>query len=431
MVAPLAAAIAAMTIFQFTQGIPPIKRAGDYVMNWSIANVKPDANLLIELKQRGLIEDDKFYNQMRFQGLNNERADLMYSASRLKLQLSDLVVLKWRKKITEEEFYTRMKSIGYGKSDSDYLLSRHEFYPSPADLINWQAKEVYETDAIEKYGLLDEVDKLDRDAFYKQGMTDEQIDNFWVAHWQHPPYTQIRTMLHRKLISEEDVYEWFRLVEIPPYWREKYTKIMYNVLTRVDVRRMYSVGVLSQEDVYKNYQSLGYTDKDALALTQFTIKDALPAERDLTRTMIEKGYEYGELNREIAVGYLVFLGYDEAEADYIIMLKDRKLEENELDDKIDTILLQFERGVIEQADAITQLDKLDISAGYREKLIAKVIREKAKALKLPSKEDLIKWLVKDIITEEEFTSYMTKLGYRLIEIALYLKEYQESTQIED
>ncbi|GAI33122.1 unnamed protein product, partial [marine sediment metagenome] len=32
-----------------------------------------------------------------------------------------------------------------------------------------------------------------------------------------------------------DVWEWFRMVEIPPFWRENLTKLIWEIPTRVDV----------------------------------------------------------------------------------------------------------------------------------------------------------------------------------------------------
>jgi len=113
------------------------------------------------------------------------------------------------------------------------------------------------------------------------------------------------------------------------------------------------------------------------------------------------------------------LGYDEFEAGLILTLKLYALEQDELDDKVSTIKTMFRRGLIEQSEAIAELDKLEISAVYRDKVVAGILRTKQKEFQLPSKADLISFFTNEIIKEDEFVDYMQRLGFRTTEITFY------------
>jgi hypothetical protein len=115
------------------------------------------------------------------------------------------------------------------------------------------------------------------------------------------------------------------------------------------------------------------------------------------------------------------LGYDDFEAGLILTLKLYALAQDELDDKVATIQTMFRRGLIEQAEAIAELDKLEISAVYRDKVVAGILRSKQKEFQLPSKSDLISFYTNEIIDEEQFQNYMNRLGFRDTEITFYVE----------
>jgi len=132
------------------------------------------------------------------------------------------------------------------------------FYPAPADLIRWQAREVFEPEMIERYGLDSEFGAIEKEPFYKAGMTDEQILNYWRAHWEHASWMQVVEMLHRGLLTEEEVWDWFRVVEIPPFWRQHLIDTAYTWPTRVDVRRWWDMRTIDEPELRRLYSGMGY-----------------------------------------------------------------------------------------------------------------------------------------------------------------------------
>ena len=400
---------------------PPLRRYFEYGANKAWPNALPGPEDAIVYRRRRIIGQGKYHEIMQKHGYTEERADELYKATRRMVDAGELITLMRRGELEEGPFNILMEKIGFEEREIKLLERATLFYPSPQDLIIWQAKEVFEPDAIEKYGLKNEIELIKRDAFYKAGMDDEQIENYWMAHWQHPGWTVVREMLHRTDLTEADVYEWFRLVEIPPYWREKYTAVMYEPYTRVDVRRMYDAGILGYDEVLQAYRELGYKEDKAVNLADFAVASTLKSERDLTRTQIEKGFEEDIIDRPTALLLLQDMGYDELEADYILLLKEIALNDDIESHKIDTLVDLFVLGAVTQEQLIAELNALNLQATYRDTLVAKAMRLKAAKVKMPTKADLQAFRFQGIIDDDTFRVSMGEIGYRASDVEKYLK----------
>ncbi|GAJ11759.1 unnamed protein product, partial [marine sediment metagenome] len=243
-------------------------------------------------------------------------------------------------------------------------------------------------DMIERYSLEDELPAYEKTDFPKVGVDSTQARNYWMAHWEHASYMQIREMLRRGLLSLDKAmptppttkegwaardaeginaaYDWYRLVEISTFWRARLTEMMWEVPTRVDVRRFWDMRTISEEELYSIYHRHGYHGKDLDNYVLWTkvyvafpdlmarwskgwitldevkseltglgmpaarvdemietkVKTAEPertaAERDITKTDIIKGVKQGVITRTEGVELLVDMGYDEDEAVYIL-----------------------------------------------------------------------------------------------------------------
>ena len=285
---------------------------------------------------------------------------------------------RWRELISEEHLDSTLKDLGWSDTDIQALKDVALFYPPPADLVRWQAREVFEPDMITKYGLDDELEGIQRGPFYKAGMTEEQITNYWRAHWEHASWMQIVEMLHRGLIEEADVWDWFRLVEIPPFWRQHLIDSAYAWPTRVDVRRWWDMRTIDEPELRRLYSGMGYrgvnldnyvlwtkvyvafpdlmarwskgwitiddvrSELTALGMPaerleefiQMKVKAEQPErtakERDVTKTDIIKGVKTGVITRGEGEELLVDMGYSYDEAVYILEINIPRDQEDEV-----------------------------------------------------------------------------------------------------
>ncbi|KKK86349.1 hypothetical protein LCGC14_2764130, partial [marine sediment metagenome] len=309
------------------------------------------------------------------------------------------IITAWRRDPEKYAWlFDDLKDQGWTEERISAVKFLTEFMPSPQDLVNWQAKEVFEPKMIERYGLDDEFEGLDLSLFAKVGVSEEHAKNYWRAHWEHASWMQVVEMLHRGQLTEAEVWEWFRLVEIPPFWRDKLIAISWNVPTRVDVRRWWDLRTIDEPRLREIYTAQGYHDKDledyvlwtkvytawpdlvarwkngwisegdlraelvAMGmpgarvdeLIQTKIKAAsgerTAGEKDLTKTDIIKGVKTGRVTRAQGIELLEDLGYSEDEADFILFINIPPDEE-------------------EVQVAARELTKADIQAGLKTKQI--------------------------------------------------------------
>jgi len=343
-----------------------------------------------------------------------------------------------------EELEAEWQRLGYAPERRDRLRRIAEFFPTPQDLVMWQAREVYEPDAVEKYGLDDEFDRLDLSDFAGAGVTEGQARNYWRAHWQHPSWGQVIEMMRRTDITEADVEEWYRLVEIPPYWRDRFTKISYNPLTRVDVRRMYRIGVMDAFGVFTSYVEGGYnpnygdhvhdTPQEAYAcddcrenshagiMLRFTIRYESGEDRGLTRASVIKAFKMELLTPQELPEYLQRLDYPPDVVDFWVEMAHYEKAQEDVDDLVSEHIDRYRLGEITLDTVHGELVKHDLPASYVDAIIRKEQLAASKRRKMPSKSELTDWLTAQIIDEDTYVTRMGMLGYLPDDIITYLEE---------
>lgn len=297
------------------------------------------------------------------------------------------VITAWRRDPAKyAALFEDLKDLGWDTDRIEALKFYTQAYPALADVIRFYAREAFEPDMIAKYGLDEETPPYEGTLFEKLGVPKEIADLYWIAHWEHASFIQVREMLHRGLLTgskevpaepvgyagwaardaegEREMYQWYRVVEIPPIWRSLLTESLWNVPTRVDVRRWWDMRTISEEEMISIYHRQGYHGKDLEnyirwtkvyvdfplmmtrfrngwiteenirewlrrleipegRITQFIEEKTKPekpervaSERDLTVTDIIMGIKKDIITREEGIELIMDLGYDREEAEF-------------------------------------------------------------------------------------------------------------------
>jgi len=377
-------------------------------------------------------------------------------------------ITAWRRDpAAYEKYFDDLRDQGWSDDRMEALKFFTLFMPSAQDLVNWQAKEVFEPAMIAKYGLDDEFEALDLTLFEKIGVTEEQALNFWRAHWEHPEFRTIVEMLRRTDFTEEDMSDWFRLVEIPPFWRQKLIDISYEVPTRVDVRRFWDMRTIDEARLREIYAWQGYHGKDLddyvlwtkvyvafpdliarwkngwitldevrAELTGYgmpadrleelietkmkpTEGDRVAAERDLTKTDIYKGVKTGIITRGEAMDLLMDLGFEEDEADYLLTINIPPDEEDVVVNQRELTKTDIIKGL--KAEVITEQEALDrllelrytlLDAEFLLKIYKATIKPPAEAKEREaSKADIVLAVKKGLITPEDGYLMLQDIGF--------------------
>jgi len=439
----------------------------EYEMRRAANSSRLDPSMAVMAEQRDATLKDLIESDLRDQGWTNERIDAFRSLVRSLLDVSALVVARRRGIVEVADYTARMVQLGYTEQDAEIAFEASMFHPSPQDLVSWSAREVYEPLMVQKYGLDDEFGGLDLKDFFKAGVDEEQARNFWRAHWEHPSFGSIVEMLRRGLIEESDVYDWFRLVEVPPYWRDMLIQTSYAIPTRVDVRRFwdmrtiddgrlrqiyqaqgyhgqdledyilwtkvyvafpdllarYKNGWIQLDDVYSELIALGMSEDRAVEMIQTKIQTAQPervqAEKDLTLTDLYKGVRQGILSRAEAVELISEMGYDRFESEYKLEVnvpstqEDKTKEARELSKSDIKAALKAE--LISESDALARLVELRYTPQDARFLIdlymAGITGYQDEPDRSLTKADVSKAYKMGLVTEREAIDILLSIGY--------------------
>lgn len=357
---------------------------------------------------------------MKRSGLSDHDIDLLFLSAYKTIDENTLRSLYFRGILTEDQVYIRMRELGYTDTRIKELIQGWEVIPGPGDLFTMVAHEAFEPDSIQLLGLADEFPEEQVQWLKKQGLSEYWAKKYWYAHWNEPSIGQGYEMLHRGVIDLKTLELLYRTVEIPPMWRDKLTQIAYMPYTRVDVRRMHEMGVLSDDDLLRAYLDLGYDEEHASKMVEFTIKYNQDNDKQLSKEQIQNGYADNIISRDDALTLLKKLGYTDQQVEFFITYIDYQKAKDIQDDKIDNIKELYLNNFIDDFDCKARLDALNLPAERTAALLEKWQIYRLKDKKLPSKTDLDKFFKAGIIDQDTYVKQMSILGYNNEYISWYL-----------
>jgi len=334
--------------------------------------------------------------------------------------------------LSEEDFKAVMRKLGFSDTYINALKQDYLYYPSPTDFIRFSVREVFSDDKETLEALRAEFPNEIVEYAQKAGMSKEVLEWYWMAHWELPSPTQVYEMLHRLnpevLAVRGKAYEemgldleqlktdlrtvefYLKQADYDKRWRQRLLAISYSPITRVDLRRIYELGLIDDNELLARLMEIGYTKADAQKLVEFYKTYKVSEEKDLTRTQILQLWSIGEITDKECKEMLMRLGYDDVEAEFLITLEKYKLAEKELNDMIEVYVYQFEEGLISEEELVAKLDELGIRATRRDKIVVDAVRRRNRKIRLPSKEDIVKWYNQKLITEEKARELLTRIN---------------------
>jgi len=425
--------------------IPPLGRDWTYVTNSVNPNMRFDISTAIQLRYREEIPQADYITYMRSQGINEERAGMIYELGKVLLDGSQIISLERRGKIDGSEALKLISKVGIEPGTYLKLKEITEMIPSASDIISFAVREVYSPEIAEAFGQfegLDEVVSKAADDLKAIGMSKETFGKYWAAHWMLPSVGQGFEMVHRDVIpaisTTDEPLGLDRLMtalDIMPAWRDKLTAISYSPFTRVDVRRMHKLGILSDEDLIRAYMDLGFDQTKAEAMRDFTITynydppaDEITIEdterakqKDLTKADILNGYRDGLLNDREAKEVLWLIGYSEDETTFYLSREDFRKDAEDVDNQLKYYHDAYVYRVMDFNEITDKLGTLNLPSARVERLFEVWDIERLAKSRKPTKAELTAFLKKKVIDEPVFVEEMEGLGYPQKYIDWYLR----------
>lgn len=429
---PLAAV--GVAIF-FAQWITPAGRAITQGLNFLIPNELLQLNELVLARRRGLLNDRQFLDECRKQGIDSTRSEILLRLSDFLLDIADNIALYRREQITRTELENRLEKLGVPAKTIPELMKVSAPIPSVSDVILFAVREAYNEPVARAYGAFEgyeQVEETARKDLNALGLSSEHFRRYWASHWRLPSIEQGYEMYWRGIIplkssnpNDLSLMQLMKTQDIMPAWIPKLVAISHTPFTRVDVRRMFALGILDREGVKRAYKDIGYDDEKAEALTRFTelsVSDpedqeisqsekSKRKERDLTKSEIISFYKDGLIPRANAASMLEQLGYDREEVEYYLDAADFDIKQQKLRLELSYVRAAYKAGIIRRNEAVSRLAALDVDSKRIGDLIdlwtAETLTEPAR----PTRSDLNRFVTMGIIDEERWRQEMATLGY--------------------
>ena len=310
-------------------------RLGYFFGRW-LHPLLPSDKELIGAWLRGNITPENLDIYLKSLGYDDLAITVLKDLSHPRLDANTIMKLWLRNKELYEPMLKDLTDQGLDPARISFLKELTNWIPTADEQTHWLAREVYEPEMVSRYGLDSELPNYEETDFSKVGVTPEQMANKWAAHWEHASYMQVREMLRRGLLNldktmpspptteagwatrdaegMEAMFDWYRLVEIPPFWRDRLTELAFEVPTRVDVRRFWDMRTINEERLRSIYHAQGYHGKDLDDYVLWTkVYTAFP---DLVAR-----YKNGWITEDVVRSELVTMGMPEARIEEMIQTK--------------------------------------------------------------------------------------------------------------
>jgi len=371
----------------------------------------------IQAYQRGEISREQALNDLRMRGYNDTRAEILLEIGHQVPDIAALYSMNLRGLAAGQNLVERFKDLGYNPQDAEALADLKFYIPPPQDLITMAVRDVFNPERVKEFK--QDEDFPDEFAFWaeQQGINRDWAEKYWQAHWVLPSVQMGYEMLHRRVIDEQQLRNLMSAQDIIPGWRDALIAISYSPYTRVDIRRMYDVDVLNEQQVFEAYQDIGYDKEKARKLTNFTIElagddEELPDELEgITRSSVIASYKDGIIDRTTADDLLDLVGVGESARAVYLTAADLDVDREERLDEVDLILTEYENGARGLLSAQLKLNNLPLTPLEKEKAEKKLRKIRVKKIKMPTKAQLDKFFEAGLIDDEEYEDQLERMGY--------------------
>ncbi len=382
----------------------------------------PNAMLLVQADLMQQKSSDDIIKDISIADINPKYAQQYLDAILTKPASQDVIAYELRKDPSLSYLDTELRRIGIHDSYFPLYKELAQQIPPIADIITMAVREAFTPDIAAKFGQYEDFPQPLEEWAAKKGLSTEWAQRYWAAHWALPSPRQGFEMLHRGIITRGELDMLLRALDVMPFWRKKLTGIAYRRVTRVDIRRMYKAGILTVKDVYDMNISLGYTPRDAKAMTDFTVQWAMPKHASITRSDILTAYKSRMIDRTEASDLLADMGEAYFHREFMLKAVDYKknLEITEL--QIKGIKNLYTTRAYDDNKSRDELLKLDLPADEVNLLMQQWYYEvKAITPRHWTTAQTLDFIKKELITPERGRQELTDIGYDTEHIEIYMK----------
>jgi len=431
-IVPILVGIAMMMLGLFVGMLQPLQRMGSYKVDALVKSGRPSPQELWRMAWLVNLEQGNPSQALKDLGFDETYIEGYKRLARSYLSPHEYIDA-WRKGyLSDTEFTNKLLALGYSREDINIFINQTKVLPSVSDLIRMAVREAFSENVVRRFGYDQDFPTEILEHTRKLGLSDDWVRRYWFAHWELPSPTAGYEMLHRLrpnrskvVFTKDDLETLLRVADYPPKFREALIAISYNPITRVDIRRMYKLGVIDAQEVKERYMDLGYTEEDAKLLAEFTVKYESGSSEDkddeikgISESLAKRLYQKKLITRDEYKTRLLELKYPSDIAERIIKLAD---EENRVEsmpdyrqdavrDMIEDVRKAFANRMITEETARSTLASLGLSG----EVVDYIIKSEQYQAELSSLAEELKVLadayLSGVITENELVGELGRLN---------------------
>lgn len=334
----------------------------------------------------------------------------------------DIIAYELRRNPSLTNLENHLRKIGIHDNYFDLYKELAYQIPPVADIITMAVREAFTPEIAQRFGQYEDFPPEFEQWAAKKGLSAEWSKRYWAAHWSLPSPLQGFEMLHRGLIDQSELDMLLRALDIMPFWREKLTGIAYRRLSRVDIRRMYGLGVLTEREVLDSYLELGYNDRDAERMALFTVKQIIASQSKFSSSDVITAFSKYMINASEAHSLLASVGVKPENISYIISTAEYKREWTLTEERITAIKNLYKKGVYNPDKARGELLKLDLPTERVDILMEQwYIDEKDKPTRFWTTAQVLSFAKEGLITQARAIKELTGIGYDTEHINIYME----------
>lgn len=387
-------------------------------LSWSV----PNAMLLVQGDLHQERNRDTIISDISKADIHPQYAEQYLDAVLTKPASQDIIAYQLRQSPELANLPAWLQKIGI---HPDYINVYQELawqIPPVADIITMAVREAFTPEIAQRFGQYEDYPAELEQWGEKKGLSADWTKRYWASHWSLPSVQQGFEMLHRGVIGEDDLNMLLRALDIMPFWRDKLRQIAYRRLTRVDVRRMYRTGVLTEAEVFEAYTEQGYNPRDARRMSDFTVQQTLATQSKFTARDVVAAFSKYMITRAEAESLLRAVGVRSENVSYIISTAEYKRSWELTDSRIAAIRNLYKKGVYDDSHARSELLRLDLPAVRVDVLMEQwYIDEKDKPPRYWTTAQTLSFMKEGLITLERGKQELTNIGYDSEHINVYLK----------
>ncbi len=332
---------------------------------WTI----PNAMLLTQGNLIAGASDETILEDISRTDIHPEYARQYLDGILTKPATQDLIRYELRRDPNLSNLSRELQRVGVHPDYTDVYKELAYEIPPLTDLITMAVREVFTPAVAARFGQYEDYPGELTQWAEKKGLTKEWAERYWAAHWSLPSPQQGFEMLHRGIIDRGELNMLLRALDIMPYWRDRLIEIAYRPLTRVDVRRMYREGVLTETEVNEAYLHQGYSDENAKRMTLFTVRQTLSSLAKFTSTDVLNAYTKRMIEGSEARKLLTDLGLRREAIDHVMSTADYKRDWEFTESKIRGIRNLYRKKEYDDNTARSELFKLGLPSDQVEVLM--------------------------------------------------------------